>query len=287
MKTKKIYKVWMAAAIVLAGIASGCTERELSMRPTDGPLHVSIEWPAEVNGAQLWFYDSEGNLYETVTCDADGYECRLPAGKYTVLVINRDAENTEHSGTEQEETCCVEALYADESANILEQVDHVYCTGMGNVEIRPGNVPTEITLQPEDVVKHLSFHIDPNYIDRIESMEIHMTGVTPAVYVENGVAVQSEAGEVVSDVTEGSSGYSAEMSVFGWQGENIITVTIRYNDGSEEVTLPIDISEELANLPEEGGTIDLVLELPDGGEISVSVSVEGWDDSGTGSSTVI
>ena len=288
MERNRIYtKVWIFTALLLAGIMNGCTERDLSERPTDGPLKINLEWPAEVSGAQLWFYDSAGNLYQTVSCDADGYECRLPAGEYTVLVINRDGVHTAMDGTEQEGTCCVEAEYAVEGENILEQVDHVYCTGMGNVVIEPGNIATEITLEPKDVVKHLSFNIDPNYIDRIESMEIHMTGVTPAVYVENGVAVQRAAGEVVSEVVEEGGTYTADMSVFGWQGENIITVVVRYNDGSEEVTLPIDISDELGALPEDGGEIDIVLELPDGGEISITVSVQGWDDSGTGGGIVI
>lgn len=288
MERNRIYtKVWIFTALLLAGIMNGCTERDLSERPTDGPLKINLEWPAEVSSAQLWFYDSEGNLYQTVSCDADGYECRLPAGEYTVLVINRDGVHTAMDGTEQEGTCCVEAEYAVEGENILEQVDHVYCTGMGNVVITPGNIATEITLEPKDVVKHLSFNIDPNYIDRIESMEIHMTGVTPAVYVENGVAVQRAAGEVVSEVVEEGGTYTADMSVFGWQGENIITVVVRYNDGSEEVTLPIDISDELGALPEDGGEIDIVLELPDGGEIAITVSVQGWDDSGTGGGIVI
>ncbi len=50
--------------------------------------------------------------------------------------------------------------------------------------------------------------------------------------------------------------------------------------------MPQDLSEQLGQLPEEGGTVDLTLVLPDGGEIALTITVEAWE-SGSGSGTVI
>ena len=50
--------------------------------------------------------------------------------------------------------------------------------------------------------------------------------------------------------------------------------------------MPQDLSEQLGQLPDEGGTVDLTLLLPDGGEIALTVTVEAWE-SGSGSGTVI
>jgi hypothetical protein len=61
---------------------------------------------------------------------------------------------------------------------------------------------------------------------------------------------------------------------------------VRHTDGSKETTVPQDLSERLGRLPEEGGTVDLTLALPDGQEIALTVTVEAWE-SGSGSGTVI
>ena len=66
----------------------------------------------------------------------------------------------------------------------------------------------------------------------------------------------------------------------------MVTVTIRRSDGSTVTTLPQDLSDQLAQLPDEGGTVYLVLVLPDGSEIELTVTVKDWE-SGTGSGTVM
>ena len=293
MRQKNIQaKAWPLAMMVAGLLAGGCAERELSERPTDGPLVVRFEWPATgdytVEGARLWLYGSDGQLYAAERTGAEGYEARVPAGTYTLLVVNEGMENVTVDGEESSEECLAMADRASAGGNVLEQVDHVYCTGMGGVVVKPGNVATEVTMAPVDVVRRVRFDIDPSYVDRFERLEVWVSGITPAVTVINGRAVREGTGSVVSEAEAADGGhYTASMSVFGWTGVNEVTVRVVYPDGSEELTIPVDISDDLAALPEEGGEITVTLELPDGGEITLTVTVTAWDETGTGSATVI
>lgn len=286
----KLYKICMSSVLLFAaGILTGCTERPLSIRPDDGLLTVNLVWPGgqSVAGAQVWLYDSRGEFYRMAECPSGGYSGRVPADTYTVLVVNSDCSNAdcEHYGSWRE--CCIQADRADPTGRTLQQVGRVFCTGTGGVTVKHGSDPTEVTLYPKNVVKKLHFDIDSGDIADIADMEIVMTGIVPSVLLIDG----SDAGEPVGAVevtaqSEDDGSYSADMSVFGWRGGNMVTVTIRRSDSSTVTTLPQDLSDQLAQLPDEGGTVYLVLVLPDGSEIELTVTVKDWE-SGTGSGTVM
>ena len=293
MKRVKIESsVWLAACLVLvATMWGGCTERELSERPSDGPLKINLVWDDaeyEVSGALLWLYGSDGTLYQAVRSEAEGYEARVPADVYTVLVVNADCINAEHDGEEDADFCSIDAdVLASGSSPLLAQVEHVYCTGLGGIEVKPGNVTTEVTLYPEDVVKHIRFDIDPNYLDNVASLTVNMGGIVPSVYMRNGEDTQEATGIVSVEAQPAQEGhYDAQMSVFGWRGLNVVTVTVVYEDGREETSLPEDITDDLEGLPEEGGSISLTVQMPDGSTLDITAIVSGWDDSGTGSGDV-
>lgn len=293
MKRKTIYNIIrMSFAVLLtAGIGSGCTERELSERPDDGPLKIRIVWPGEtakeVSGGRLLLYRSDGALHKEIACGADGHECRVPADTYTILVVNADCANAGYMGHESAAACCLYAEAHPTEESVVQHVRYVYSTGEGGIEVRPGNAASEVTLYPQNRVKHLHFDIDPDYVDDIAGMTLRMTGVVPSVRLADGSDAQGETRHVLANTSAADGGhYAADMSVFGWRGENIVTATVRYTDGSEETTLPLDIGEELKALPAEGGTVNIVLALPDGGEITLTVTVKAWE-SGSGSGTVI
>lgn len=58
-----------------------------------------------------------------------------------------------------------------------------------------------------------------------------------------------------------------------------------FEGGETGTTIPVDISDELDGLPEEGGTVDVTLELENGGSISLTVTVTPWR-TGTGGGIV-
>lgn len=295
MERRKSYYIGvMFSAVLMAGMMAGCTERDLSERPSDGMLRIEFEWPkddnnntVDVSGAHLWLYGSDGSLYLSTPADAGGYEARVPADTYTAIVINSDNVNTESHDEDAYSTCRVEADLLENYTDVLMNVDHVFCTGIGGITVNRGNLPTVVTMYPENVVKYIHFRIDPTYIDDVESMEIRMSGIVPAVYTRDGNDTEEQTLSVMAAAQSESNGlYSADMSVFGWRGNNIITATVRFTDGTEEETLPVDISDQLDDLPEEGGTVDVILQLPDGGEIRLTATVDTWG-SGSGSGIVI
>lgn len=295
MKKSIIRHIYIAVALTAAAMtASGCVERELSLRPSDGPLKVDFEWPEEamsggnsVEGAHLLLYGSDGTMFKHYECSPDGFEGRVPADTYILLLINSDFMNSDCAHDESSEDCCVYALQTEDSEGTLMQVYNVYCTGIGGVTVAPGNNPTEVTMYPENVVKHLTFDIDPNYVENISELHITMSGVIPSVRLLDGADAGDQTQSVSAEASPREDGtYAGSMSVFGWRGDNIVTAEIVYSDGREpQTSIGVDIGDQLEALPEEGGSVDIVLELPDGGEIDITIGVEPWKP-GTGSGIV-
>lgn len=266
----------------------GCAERELSERPADGVLKIDLVWPdgQSVAGGRLWLYGEDGSLYRAIECAAEGHECRVPAGRYTILSANADCTNADCEKSESWQEHCMKAGMNRE-INTLQHVGKVFCIGTEGVTVLRGNRPAEVTLYPKNTVKKLHFRIAPEYIDDIAGMELRMTGVVPSVRLIDGRDAGEPTGEVAAAAKSEADGlYSADMSVFGWRGENLVTATVRHMGGKEETTVPQDLSERLGQLPDEGGTVDLTLVLPDGGEIVLTITVKAWE-SGNGSGIVI
>lgn len=273
----------------------GCTERELVQRPADGPLKINIEWPDailsatnhSVEGAILLMYDGNGELFQRVECGAEGYECRVPADNYTIVAVNSDYINSDIANHESCNACKMVAASHPVEEDAMQHVEHVYSTGMDNITVQNGNSVTEVTLYPENRVQYLTLNIDPNYIEAIDGLELSLTGIVPSVRAMDGSDANEETGKVISTAELQDNGnYSARMQVFGWRGENMLVADITYNDGREpQSSVPQEISDKLNELPDDGGNIDLLLELPDGGDIPLSITVEPWG-SGTGSGTV-
>ena len=266
----------------------GCAERKLSERPADGVLKIDLVWPdgKSVAGGRLWLYGEDGSLHRARNCAAAGHACRVPAGRYTILSANADCSNADCEKPESWQEHCMKAG-TDAGSNTLRHVGKVFCIGTKEVTVLRGNRPAEITLYPKNTVKKLHFRIAPDYIADIADMNVRMTGVVPSVRLIDGCDAGEPTGEVTATAKSEADGlYTADMSVFGWRGENLVTATVRHTDGREETTVPQDLSEQLGQLPDEGGTVDLTLVLPDGGEITLTVTVKAWE-SGSGSGTVI
>lgn len=291
MKGNKLIYMFVCAA--LAGALAGCTERDLMQRPDNGPLRVNFVWPegvessaiGDVTATQLWLYGSDGSLYEVVRAGRDSYEARVPADTYTLLAVNADAVNAAAVSTESASVCRMVASEID--AETLEHVDHVFCGSTTGVVVKPGNIETVATVYPKNAVRYLTFDIDPNYIDDLAGMDMRMTGVVPSVLVANGADAGEPLRSVIAEGQPVDGGhYAASMSVFGWRGQNVLSVIVEYVDGTTEETVPVDISDQLVSLPAEGGSVEVTLTLADGGEITVVATVTPWE-AGSGSGTVI
>lgn len=283
--------VLLAATALLS---SGCVERQLSQRPFDGPLKVNLVWPeavagetVDVDGAVLYLYGSDGALYRKVECAPEGYEARVPADNYTILAVNSDCSGAAGQHEDDAALNSMRALPLEGNAEYLQHVADVFCIGISDVEVAKGNVVTEVTMCPENTVKYLTFEIDPDYVEAVASMRLKMTGVVPSVSLSDGNDAGEEARAVLAAAEAlGDGNWSAFMSVFGWKGENVVSADVEYSDGREpQTSVGVDISDQLGALPEDGGVVEVTLEMPDGGEIAISISVDPWRR-GTGSGVV-
>ena len=71
MKGKKLYGGLLLSVGLMTALVSGCTERDLLDRPSDGPLKVNIDWPEGADGqtvdvteATIYLYGSDGQLFK-------------------------------------------------------------------------------------------------------------------------------------------------------------------------------------------------------------------------------
>ncbi len=292
MKTRFIYN--MLIVIPLFVCLAGCTERGLSERPGDGPLKIHFVWPEDeeavqysrVTGASLWLYNSDGVLFYSGECPSEGYEARVPEDTYTAIVVNSDYINAECGDEESMSTCCISADEESGRDGYLLDVDKVFCGGVSGISVKGGNKVAEVTINTVNVVKYLHFDIDPNYLVEVSGMEVTMSGVVPAVYLYDGDYTDEPTAKMTVEAYPEGGMYYADMSVFGYDGENVVYATIVYEDGTSETTVPQDISDALEELPDEGGEVDITLVLTDGGEIPVTVTVGQWEK-GSGSGTIV
>lgn len=275
-----------ASLILLLLLTVGCVERELTERPSVGILRVGFSWPGEcgVTGARIWLDDSEGRLLADEQCDAYGYAFHVAQGVYSICSVNTDMINADCTGSQT-----VRAR-EDREKGILLNVGKVYCAGEDRIAVSAGSRPTEVTLHPENVVKTIRFILYTEDAGPFDMLELRLSGIVPSVRICDG----DDAGEPVAyggtTVGAGSRAsssptYAAEMSVFGWRGENLLTATIYRSDGSVETSVPQEIGDFLDQSAENGIPIRIVLNLPGGREIALSVTVNAWQ-SGTGSGTV-
>ncbi|UVR25560.1 FimB/Mfa2 family fimbrial subunit [Parabacteroides distasonis] len=284
------YIIYMKAALfaVLAFITSGCVERDLLERelPSEGLLRVNFSWPEEsdVPGARLWLCAPDGMPLADELCDAVNHEFIIMQGIYSLRTVNTGLINADCIGPDM-----VRAR-TDNGKGILMNVGKVYCTGADNISVKADNGTTEVTLHPKNAVRTIRFELDTEGVGPFEAMELRLSGIVPSVRISDG----GDAGEPTGDASatvkaEGravsATSHTAEMSVFGWRGENVLTATVHRADGSVETSVPQEIGDLLDKFSESGVPIHITLRMPDGGEIGLSVTVSAWQI-GTGSGTV-
>lgn len=284
------YIIYMKAALfaVLVFILSGCVERDLLERelPSEGLLRVNYLWPEEcdVQGARIWLCAPDGTPLADELCDAVSHEFTAAPGDYSLRSVNTGLINADCIGPDM-----VRAR-TDNGKGILMNVGKVYRAGADNIAVKAGDRPTEVTLYPKNAVRTVRFELDTEGVGSFEAMELRLSGIVPSVRISDG----GDAGEPTGDAgatvkTEGravsTTRHTAEMSVFGWRGENVLTAIVRRADGSVATSVPLEIGDLLNKFSESGVPIHITLRMPDGGEIGLSVTVSAWQ-SGTGSGTV-
>ena len=115
-----------------------------------------------------------------------------------------------------------------------------------------------------------------------------MDGIIYSVKAFSGEAASMGTAVVRAEASrkDGEKDFSTTVSVFGFIDKNEVTADVTFSGGETVTTLPSDITDDLAALPEEGGTVIVPLKFPDGGECNLTMVVRPWSWGGSGGAVI-
>ena len=280
-------KTYMGAVLwAMLLLSPGCVERQLEERVPDALLSIEFRWPDDfmAEGVQIWILDGNGSLHTTSLCDASRHELTLPTGIYSIRSVNTGIVNAD----------CVDTgiirARKDETTGLLLNVGNIYCAGAEEITVQGGVEPVELVLQHKNLVRTIRFELNIEEVGEFVKMELQLSGIVPSVRVSDGMDAGEPTGKIGATVRQerrSGSGTSntAEISVLGWRGNNLLTGTISRPGGEVESIIPQDIRSRLDGIPDSGGSVSFQVKISSGVEIGISVSVTSWK-SGTGIGTV-
>lgn len=288
MKRMIAYAAILAAT---AAAAAGCTRRTLDARPDGSPVRIILDWrdntPTDATG--FVFYNNDGSAPLYYGGNSNGFEGRLPAGTYSVAIFNTDAAGAK---AEYGLGYSTDYFHAMERTRAVPQyigvIDNVFGCGIEELVVPKSHIGVESTATPVNYVKKVDFTIDPRNVQNIDFLTVCLSGVVYSVRITSGEQADADATIVIDDTDYDAAAqrYKARVTVFGFSGTNETWVTVNYDDGNKEDTIPKDITQEIKDSGEAGIEINLDLQLESGEEIGMNVKVLPWDGSGTGSGIV-
>ena len=312
MKNRSITLILAPFMVLMILSSTSCVERSLELRPEKVPLTLYMIWPEGqvVEGAMVYLYDSDGELYLKEKAPAKKFVKDVDPDTYKVLVTNSDYVNATISDTASWETAVMHAMLKDPSLNQYESVKNVFTTGADNLKVVPGTLGEEenvYAVYPENRVYLIKIKVLKYYAGTVKNMTVNMDGVVSSIRVKDGSDLNDPTGIIgaeaeriyespqsSADICRFAEGndpgdFLAEFSVFGWRGTNNVYIDIEYNDGKQGKVDPVDITDVLEKFKKEGSEyveVEIVIKLIDGGYITLVISVEDWNTN-TGTGTVI
>ena len=278
----------------MAGLCllSSCVERDLK-EYTHGWLDLRLVWPADcaASEAEVWLYGADGRLLSTSRCAPRGQRFELPAGEYGVVVMNGNPIHAAADGTEALHTHRIEALARTDGEGGLMSVGNVFACGAEHIRVEP-DVVREVTLHPENRVRVIRFVVravpaKSGGSSGVKVRNIRMDGVLPWACSLDGRSEGAVLGAVTAAAsTDASGAFTAQVGVLGWDDRQRVEMEVEDETGVYDAP-PVDISHQLGDLPEEGGTITVTLDLPEErGQLLLTATVVPWSKGGEASADV-
>lgn len=285
MRLYAILKYFLPALLILL-IFNSCTRRDLMMRPNDGYLRIILDWrhyaPPKTTG--FYFYNSKGDapLYREGTYA--GFEGYLPAEIYKVVIFNTDMVQADvvNMNSYDEDHVLARPLETKAGLKYLNHVDKVFATGITEVVVPKGKVAEERFAEPENFVKTVTCIIHPEDVKNIGTIDVELCGAVTGRYHVSNLPNSDETALLKSTAVYkvDSNTYEASIKSLGYMGVCDMNLLINYKNDSKEELLPITLTEELNNFPEDNKTVEVTLPLSTGEEIKVNILIHGWKDEG-------
>lgn len=288
MKKINLYTILILA---LAGLVlPGCTRRDLEMRPGQGYLKINLAWEHSPSPTitTYYFYNTQGGEAILAEGTNAGYEGWLPTGSYHVVISNGEMQGASYqmNGSHADDIVCADGQTFSTAPGYIGNVDHVFGTGLGEIMIPSSDTKVILDAYPRSYVRYITFIVQSDDLDHISELEVEINGIVYAVKAYSGELLSAETSvirtRISKNVEDGS--FKQTVSAFGFGGTNELLAKVTFSGGDSITSFPVDITEELSALPEEGGTVIVPLRFPDGGELSVTVDVRpwGWGENGSG-----
>lgn len=291
MKSKiKIYIVLSTALVTL--VLFGCTRRDLEMRLGKGYLKINLHWKqsATPEVTTYYFYNSRGDEAIIAEGTSAGYEGWLPEESYHVVISNRKMSGASYqvNGGHEKDIVFAEELVSRAAPGYIGNVEQVYGAGLEDIKVPASDIPVVVDAFPRTYVRYVSFILQSDALENVSALSVEVSGIIYAVKAFTGEWSTTETSTIQSDILKSpeNEDFSTTVSVFGFIGTNIITVKATFPGQDSVTTLPLDITEELAALPDEGGTLIIPLQFPDGGKFEIAMKVHPWGWGGNGSGII-
>lgn len=281
--------IYIVSSLVLIVLLSfGCTRRDLEMRPDNGYLKINLFWSQSSvpEVTTYYFYNSRGDKAIVAEGTSSGFEGWLPAETYHVVISNKEMSGASYQANGSHESDIVmagEVAYRSAPAYI-GNVEKVFGTGLRDIEVQQSETPVVVDAYPRSYTRYITFILRSDELDNVSAMEVDVNGIIHSVKAFSGEAASLETSAIRSNAFRSGTekDFKTTVSVFGFIGKTEVTADITFSDGDTVTSLPYDATDDLAALPDEGGTVIIPLELPNGGEFNLSMVVHPWVQGGNG-----
>lgn len=290
MKRKVKIRIYTVLSVVLIGfVLSGCTRRDLEMRPDKGYLKINLHWSQSSipKVTTYYFYNSRGDEPIIAEGTSAGFEGWLPNETYHVVISNKEMSGASYqvNGSHENDIVFAQEVAHRAAPGYIGNVEKVFGTGLEGVKVPQSEIPVVVDAYPRSYVRYITFLLQSDELDNVSAMTVDVNGIIHSVNAFSGKAASLETSAIRSNASRSGKekDFKTTVSVFGFIGKNEVKADITFSGGDTVTTLPYDVTEDLAALPEEGGTVIIPLKLPDGGAFNLSMEVHpwGWGSSGS------
>lgn len=289
MKCKLKIDIYSVVGFVLACLAlSGCTRRDLEMRPGYGYLKINLLWQnsSVPEVTTYYFYNSRGDEAIVAEGTSAGFEGVLPSETYHVVISNKDMVGASYltNGSHDSDVIAAGEVLYRAAPRYIGNVESVYGTGLGEVTVPSSDLPVVVNASPRSYVRYITFMLKGDALENVTALEVEVSGIIHTVKAFTGEYATTETSFIRAEASRktAEADFSALVSVFGFIGTNEVKAKVTFSGQDDVTTLPRDITDDLAALPDEGGTVIIPLEFPDGGSFDLSIEVHpwGWGENG-------
>lgn len=192
------------------------------------------------------------------------------------------------NGSHADDIVCANEQTFRTAPGYIGNVEHVLGTGLGEITIPASDAKVIVDAYPRSYVRYITFIVQSDDPERISDLEIEISGIIHAVKAYSGESFSTETSVIRTHVPENTEGegFRQTVSVFGFIGTSELFAKATFPGEGNITSFPVDITEELAALPDEGGTVIVPLQFPGGRELSVTVNIRPWGWGGNGSGVI-